>query len=204
MDPMFERDSTKETAWVLLAAFAGTNQACHFRPKRSILAQYFVTNLTDTVKYDTLGTMLGMNWFGDKIRQRREQLGLSKADVEQRCGISRTVYYHLEEGTRLPREGHIRMLARALELPEETVQLWADYQRLGPGRAEALARWMVEPSTDPVAQRVAEMIKDLHPKRKQMLYEMTETFFATDSGYRKRVEAQQAAEDEDERETEAG
>jgi transcriptional regulator with XRE-family HTH domain len=55
-----------------------------------------------------------------KLRERREELGLSKVEAARRAGISRTTWHELEEGMRDGAHvGTLRQIAAALEMPAD-------------------------------------------------------------------------------------
>lgn len=56
------------------------------------------------------------NAFGDHIRRRREQLGLSARDVSSRCGLPPAALNQIEAGQQPPDLEKVPSLANALEL----------------------------------------------------------------------------------------
>jgi len=54
--------------------------------------------------------------FGDRIRSRRDQLGLSQEALAHRAGLQRAYIGQLETGLRSPGLETVAKLARALEL----------------------------------------------------------------------------------------
>lgn len=63
--------------------------------------------------------------FGDEVRARRAQLGLTGRDVQALTGISRTMLCQVEGGTRTLRPRHFKVLAKALRLPVKMLARWA-------------------------------------------------------------------------------
>ncbi|HLJ88556.1 MAG TPA: DNA methyltransferase [Candidatus Angelobacter sp.] len=61
------------------------------------------------------------------IRTRREQAGLSQAELAKSLSVSKSLLSHIEAGKRLPSEEQIILLAKLLRIP-------ADLLALGPGR----------------------------------------------------------------------
>jgi transcriptional regulator with XRE-family HTH domain len=56
-----------------------------------------------------------MNALGTFVRSRREQLGLTQAEVEERAGLAQTTVSNVERGrTALPSPDHRRRLAKVL------------------------------------------------------------------------------------------
>jgi predicted ATPase/DNA-binding XRE family transcriptional regulator len=60
-----------------------------------------------------------INSFSDELRRRRRTAGLSQAVLAERAGLSTEAVSLLERGRRVPRPTTIRLLADALDLPEE-------------------------------------------------------------------------------------
>lgn len=58
--------------------------------------------------------------FGERVKRRREELGLSQAELARRCGFkNRTTMFDIENNrTKFPHK-HIDVLARMLEVPPE-------------------------------------------------------------------------------------
>jgi transcriptional regulator with XRE-family HTH domain len=65
--------------------------------------------------------------FGDVIRQRRYDLGLTQGDLSERCDLHRTYISELERGIRNPSLQNIEKLAEALELT--VVELFKLYEK---------------------------------------------------------------------------
>ena len=55
--------------------------------------------------------------FGDAVRSRREQLGLTQEDLADKAGIHRTYLSDIERGSRNLSLINIERVAAALELP---------------------------------------------------------------------------------------
>lgn len=61
---------------------------------------------------------------GDRIKTRRENLGLSTRELSARCGFSRTVLWRIENARADVYLGSLATIANELELPLS--QLFAD------------------------------------------------------------------------------
>ena len=55
-----------------------------------------------------------MKTFGEKIRERRNELGLSQTALAEMCGLSGRSVYGYEAGEKIPRRSTVIRLARAL------------------------------------------------------------------------------------------
>ena len=65
----------------------------------------------------TLDEQTYLQAVGTRVRQRREALGLSQAELGQRCGLHRTFIGHVERGERNAAILNLRQIARTLRLP---------------------------------------------------------------------------------------
>lgn len=64
--------------------------------------------------------------FAEKLRERREQLGLSLRELSKMSGISFSLLSYVESGARsAPHPDRLRGLAEALELPISELYSWA-------------------------------------------------------------------------------
>jgi|SRR5687767_5224664 len=72
--------------------------------------------------------------FGQFLRHRRQQQGLSLKDVAVRAGVSKTFVYDVENGTvPIPPLPRLRALARALDLDEaELLDVAGHLPEMGP------------------------------------------------------------------------
>ena len=52
---------------------------------------------------------------GNKIRKRREQLGLCQEEVAERAGVTQAMLGYIEQGKRMPSLHTAKWLAEALE-----------------------------------------------------------------------------------------
>lgn len=59
----------------------------------------------------------------DRLKTRREELGLSQSDVGKRCGMSRSVVSRIENGESSPVFRTLRRIVRALDLEIELVDI---------------------------------------------------------------------------------
>ena len=82
--------------------------------------------------------------FGERLRARVADLGLSGYKVIQRSGISQGLYYKIENDTQDPGRDSLEKLAPALELPVDELQAWVDADKLGEERVGALLHQMSE------------------------------------------------------------
>jgi transcriptional regulator with XRE-family HTH domain len=63
------------------------------------------------------------NLFGEKLRRLRESRGVSQNELNRRLGYGGNSYvYDVEQGKFSPPEEKLREIARALEVPYQTVQ----------------------------------------------------------------------------------
>lgn len=64
---------------------------------------------------------------GKVIRERRDELGFTQAEMSKRCKLTKAYYGHLEQGYDDPRKANPnakKALANALRMPYE--ELWGD------------------------------------------------------------------------------
>jgi len=66
---------------------------------------------------------------GDRIRERRSELGMTQTELGERCGLHRTFIGSVERGERNVSVLNLRVIARILRVPLE--DLFAE-----PGRTE--------------------------------------------------------------------
>ena len=60
-----------------------------------------------------------MSGVGERIRERREALGLSRAELAEKAGVSLTTFQNWEMGNNEPTRSRLQSLAQALECPFE-------------------------------------------------------------------------------------
>jgi len=71
-------------------------------------------------------TVSGTRWSASAaIRARREQLGLSQADLAKALEVSKSLLSHIEAGNRLPTEEQITLLAKLLRMPPDLIAVGA-------------------------------------------------------------------------------
>lgn len=59
-----------------------------------------------------------MSKFGEKVKQRREELGIGQEQLGNLCGVSRRTIVSYETEGKLPRESTLRKLTQALGVTE--------------------------------------------------------------------------------------
>ena len=62
---------------------------------------------------------------GNRLKQRRTELGLTQAELAERCGVTRKTVNTVENGVFVPSTVLALKLARALSVPVETL-FWLD------------------------------------------------------------------------------
>jgi putative transcriptional regulator len=62
---------------------------------------------------------------GNRLKQRRTELGLTQAELAERCGVTRKTVNTVENGVFVPSTVLALKLARALSEPVETL-FWLD------------------------------------------------------------------------------
>ena len=62
---------------------------------------------------------------GNRLKERRTELGLTQAELAERCGVTRKTVNTVETGVFVPSTVLALKLARALSVPVETL-FWLD------------------------------------------------------------------------------
>jgi putative transcriptional regulator len=62
---------------------------------------------------------------GNRLKERRTELGLTQAELAERCGVTRKTVNTVENGVFVPSTVLALKLARALSVPVETL-FWLD------------------------------------------------------------------------------
>lgn len=62
---------------------------------------------------------------GNRLKERRTELGLTQAELAERCGVTRKTVNTVENGVFVPSTILALKLARALSVPVETL-FWLD------------------------------------------------------------------------------
>jgi len=70
--------------------------------------------------------------FGDVVRERRTELGLSQEALAERCGVDRKSISRVETGTFSPSLDRVWVLADGLDVPIS--QLFAEITEPAPGK----------------------------------------------------------------------
>ena len=84
-----------------------------------------------------------MDTLRDKLRKRREELGLSMAELAKEAGLSAGYINNVEKGERKPTDDALVKLAPALGFKAEELLAWADAERLGDERLTALKEYVL-------------------------------------------------------------
>ena len=82
--------------------------------------------------------------FGRKLVELREARGLSCNRLALQAGVNQPLLTQIELGKRRPTEDLVAKVACALDTPVDVLQAWADLDRMGLERSEALARLLHE------------------------------------------------------------
>lgn len=64
---------------------------------------------------------------GTRIRRRRQSLGLTQAELAEKTGLSETAIRSYELGNRNPKDGHRKVIAKALGVSPDYLREHADY-----------------------------------------------------------------------------
>lgn len=64
---------------------------------------------------------------GTRIRRRRQSLGLTQAKLAEKTGLSETAIRSYELGNRNPKDGHRKVIAKALDVSPDYLREHADY-----------------------------------------------------------------------------
>jgi transcriptional regulator with XRE-family HTH domain len=82
-------------------------------------------HLFETFHYLEKGIMIGtMSYFLEKLRTKRESLGISQKDAGALVDISRENYNNFENGRRTLPDEKLEILATAFGIPMSTVNAW--------------------------------------------------------------------------------
>lgn len=74
--------------------------------------------------------------FGQRLRQRREELRLSQRRVATRMGVSKTAYLRYEHDRSLPEARRLPALAQALRIPTSRLGRWLNDSPLRTGTTD--------------------------------------------------------------------
>lgn len=111
-----------------------------------------------------------MSSIGEMIHKRRQELGMSQAELARRSGLTAAAISQFEAGTRRPRYDALRKLSRALGVSLDYIagdKVAKDIQdALADPRMQAITRSFVEMSDDE-RQQLYDFFQFLQFKRQQ-------------------------------------
>lgn len=68
---------------------------------------------------------------GTRIRRRRQELGLTQVELAEKIGLSETAIRSYELGNRNPKDGHRKVIAKALKVSPDYLREHDDYDESG-------------------------------------------------------------------------
>lgn len=104
--------------------------------------------------------------FGDRLRELREERGLSQREVHRRSGLSMSYIYYVEKGRVTPGDDNLKRFAKALGVRQK--DLFEDLQK---------ARF-AQQGVDPDASVLLKELGDLSEEEKADLMTMLDTIAA--------------------------